>query len=208
MNKNLYRGFLVVFEGIDRCGKTTQAKLLVDALKADGIECEYMCFPTRSSVIGGVIGQFLRREIELDDYAAHLIFAADRRSCYDIIEHKLKSGITVVLDRYMYSGIAYSSARGIDLDWCMNVEVGLRRADVIFFINKNEMAERSGVSERYEESSFQMEVYKCFINLFKRREVKRLVSNVDAQSLESLHSFVYNKFLEKYCMQALDGEVD
>ena len=39
------RGAFIVMEGCDRCGKTTQTKLLVDALKADGIKAEKINFP-------------------------------------------------------------------------------------------------------------------------------------------------------------------
>lgn len=41
------RGSLIVFEGCDRVGKTTQCRRLVDALKASGFEAEMMSFPSK-----------------------------------------------------------------------------------------------------------------------------------------------------------------
>lgn len=34
------------------------------------------------------------------------------------MESKLQSGITVIVDRYAYSGVAFSSAKGLDIEWC------------------------------------------------------------------------------------------
>jgi dTMP kinase len=34
------------------------------------------------------------------------------------METKLKSGITLIVDRYSYSGVAFSSAKGLDIEWC------------------------------------------------------------------------------------------
>ena len=47
----LKRGSLIVFEGCDRCGKTTQCKKLVDSLKKDGVKAELWRFP----------GKFMKR---------------------------------------------------------------------------------------------------------------------------------------------------
>lgn len=35
-----------------------------------------------------------------------------------LMESKLREGITLVIDRYSYSGVAFSAAKGLDLDWC------------------------------------------------------------------------------------------
>ena len=38
--------------------------------------------------------------------------------CRSLMESKLKSGTTIIVDRYSYSGVAFSSAKGLDFDWC------------------------------------------------------------------------------------------
>lgn len=35
-----------------------------------------------------------------------------------LMETKLKTGTTLIVDRYSYSGVAFSSAKGLDLEWC------------------------------------------------------------------------------------------
>lgn len=86
---------MIVFEGCDRVGKSTQCRRLVDALKTSGIEAEMMSFPSksrfcssdnygsiscvdRSTAIGRQINAYLSNEIELEDHSVHLLFAANR----------------------------------------------------------------------------------------------------------------------------------
>eukprot|EP00938_MAST-03A_sp_MAST-3A-sp1_P002357 g2357.t1 len=74
----LKRGAFLVFEGVDRCGKTTQTKLLVEKLKQDGRKVELMRFPDRTTTVGKMIDQYLKMGINLHDKAIHLLFSANR----------------------------------------------------------------------------------------------------------------------------------
>jgi len=78
-----HRGLFVLFEGVDRCGKSTQARLLAEHWARSGQPVVSTRFPDRSTTIGGVINSYLRRELELDDHAVHLLFSANRweRKC-------------------------------------------------------------------------------------------------------------------------------
>ena len=60
---------LIVFEGSDRSGKTTQVEKLVEKLNREGIQAERMRFPDRTTVIGSVINSYLTLAKELDDHA-------------------------------------------------------------------------------------------------------------------------------------------
>ena len=55
------------------------------------------------------------------------------------MKEKLDAGINLVLDRYSYSGTAYTSAKGIDYDWCMNSEKGLLKPDIIVYLTVDEI---------------------------------------------------------------------
>ena len=72
------RGAFILFEGVDRCGKTTQAKRLVDALVQRGQPTVFFRFPDRETPIGVQIDAYLRNAAELDDHAVHLLFSANR----------------------------------------------------------------------------------------------------------------------------------
>ena len=53
------RGAFIVFEGIDRCGKTTQSETLVEKLRSEGVEVCHMRFPDRTTQVGTMINAYL-----------------------------------------------------------------------------------------------------------------------------------------------------
>lgn len=135
------RGSFILFEGIDRCGKTTQCQLLTDRLNA-GIavdsakKAEFIRFPNRSSHIGQLINSYLTNaEQKLEDHTVHLLFSANRWEAREMIEEKLSSGCHLICDRYAYSGVAYTSAKGLDFDWCKGCDRGLPSPDLVVFVD-------------------------------------------------------------------------
>jgi dTMP kinase len=113
MAKRPGRGALVVFEGIDGAGKTTQAHRLVTDLGALGVEALYTKEPT-----DGPWGQKIRASVSgermsLDDELE--AFLEDRKEhVRDLLEPSLSRGAVVVLDRYYFSTAAYQGPRGAD----------------------------------------------------------------------------------------------
>lgn len=72
------RGALVVLEGLDRCGKTTQSSRLVQYLEGLGHSAELWRFPDRTTSVGQMISSYLSNRSELDDRTIHLLFSANR----------------------------------------------------------------------------------------------------------------------------------
>ncbi|VVC99216.1 unnamed protein product [Leptidea sinapis] len=128
------RGALIVIEGIDRTGKTTQSKQLVESLIKRQISAEYFNFPSRNTEIGKVINNYLLSKTDLPDETIHLLFSANRWEKSKEIISKLETGITVIVDRYCYSGVAFSAAKGLDLNWCKASDMGLPKPDKVFFL--------------------------------------------------------------------------
>ncbi|WFD36099.1 dTMP kinase [Malassezia cuniculi] len=154
------RGALIVVEGLDRAGKSTQVARIVEHFDAQLIK-----FPDRTTAIGGQINDYLTKKAEMDDHAVHLLFSANRWEVLPQLLEALKSGRTVVCDRYAFSGIAYSAAKGLDLPWCISPDVGLPLPDVSIFldVDDNVAAQRSDYGqERYENQAFQREVRSHF----------------------------------------------
>ena len=58
-----------------------------------------------------MIDKYLRKEIELDDHAAHLLFSANRWELMPQMKRDLEAGTTLVVDRYAFSGVAFTSAK-------------------------------------------------------------------------------------------------
>lgn len=141
---------LIVLEGLDGAGKSTQVKMLREYLEAGSEVFSYIHFPRYDSpVYGGLIGKFLRGGFGANDKVhpqlVALLFAEDRHGAGPQIREVLDNGGTVLLDRYVYSNIAYQCAK-LDSDaeaeelrqWIVATEYGefgLPRPDVNIFLD-------------------------------------------------------------------------
>jgi len=164
------RGAFILFEGLDRSGKSTQCNLLAERL---GKPCARLQFPDRSSSTGKLIDSYLRNTTDTSDQAVHLLFAANRWEKLAEMHSHLLAGRHLVVDRYSYSGVAYSAAKGLSLDWCWRPEVGLPKPDLIIFmqIDESEAPKRGQYGqERYEKFDFQCRVAGKFAELREREE--------------------------------------
>lgn len=151
------RGLFFVFEGLDRSGKSTQSKMLTKKLE-EGSSVKWMCFPNRATPTGQLIDMYLRRMIELPDETVHQLFSANRWESATSIVETLNSGTSVVCDRYAFSGVAYSAAKGLSLSWCQTPDIGLPVPDAVFFLHVDQSvgASRAGFGdERYENTTMQ-----------------------------------------------------
>ena len=145
--------------------------MLVEALKAKGTAVEHMVFPDRTTPIWQIINSYLASATDMDDHALHLLFSSNRWEAEGRIRSLLEAGTTVVCDRYAFSGIAYTGAKGVDLDWCAAPDAGLPAPDLVLFLEVPvEVAESRGDygEERYEKREFQAKVRTAFEGLKAR----------------------------------------
>lgn len=110
------RGKLIVIDGGDGSGKTTQANLLVDYLKTKKIPVKYMDFPQYyHSFHGKTVAKFLRGEFgkidEVSPYLASLAYAVDRVSVKKEMDDFLEAGGYIISNRYATSSMAHQSAK-------------------------------------------------------------------------------------------------
>lgn len=179
-----------MLEGVDRAGKTTQCKKLVTALQQSGRQVELMRFPDRTTQIGQLISSYLEKKRNLEDHTVHLLFSANRWELVPLIKKKLEQGVNLVVDRYAFSGVAFTSAKqGFSLDWCKNPDVGLPKPDLVMFLQLDPtVAATRGEfgAERYETSAFQTSVLQRFEQLMKDPSVNWQVIDA-ARSVEDVH---------------------
>ncbi|XP_006658027.2 thymidylate kinase isoform X1 [Oryza brachyantha] len=155
------RGALIVLEGLDRSGKSSQCARLLSFLQGKGCQAEGWRFPDRSTSVGQMISAYLANESELDDRTVHLLFSANRWEKRASMERKLLGGTTLIVDRYSYSGVAFSAAKGLDIEWCKAPEIGLVAPDLVVYLDvqPEKAAERGDYgAERYEKIEFQKKV--------------------------------------------------
>ncbi|KAF2754808.1 thymidylate kinase [Pseudovirgaria hyperparasitica] len=190
------RGKLIVFEGLDKAGKSTQCSKLVEAMRAQGKDVKQMRFPDRTTPIGQMINNYLTGDSEQEDHVIHLLFSANRWEAAASIQKDIAAGKTVIVDRYYYSGIVYSAAKrnpALSLLWARHPEVGLPRPDICIFldISPEDAAKRGDFgSERYESTEMQDRVRELFGVLREGQEKADFVRIDAGGELEEVHRLV------------------
>ena len=183
---------LVVIEGLDGSGKSTQVKRLRSYLESKTDNLEYIHFPRYDApVYGELIGKFLRGGFGSID-SVHpqlvaLLYAEDRHGAAPQMRRTLDEGGIVLLDRYVYSNIAYQCAKIDDPQerealrkWIFDTEYGqfgLPKPDLnifldvpIGFVEKKLEAGRKGDDREYLEGK--TDIHEADIEFQKRvREV-------------------------------------
>jgi len=126
----LRKGRIVVIEGMDKAGKTTQSRVLVSALRNKGKLCASLDFPDYSTPIGREIKSFLDGKRDYPDETKLMLLSANRWERKEIIDRTLSNGIILVMNRYYHSNLAYGVSKNLELDWLMTLDRGLPKEDL------------------------------------------------------------------------------
>ena len=166
---------LIVLEGLDGAGKSTQVRKLKEYLAQRCGELDYIHFPRYDApVYGSLISRFLKGDFGTNETVhpqlVALLFAEDRHGAAPAIRRALQEGKTVLLDRYVYSNIAYQCAKLRDpvererlRDWIFSTEYGAFELPVpdlnlfldvpIGFVQRSLSQERMGEDRSYLEGA-------------------------------------------------------
>jgi dTMP kinase len=205
---------LLVIEGLDGAGKSTQVGLLQDYLKKKGQKYEYLHYPrTNSPVYGDLIARFLRGELgdnqSVNPYLVALIYAGDRADSKTVLDNWLKQDTTIILDRYVYSNIAYQCAKlsypeqKLALKkWILDTEFGYFNLpkpdlniflDVPFHFTKRKLTENRGGEDRSylngqrdiheEDLDFQSRVRDIYLSLQNEENFIRIDCSQHAETM-------------------------
>jgi len=139
----LRKGKIIVIEGIDKAGKTTQANLLLKKLK--GHKCVIFDFPDYSTPVGKEIKQFLDGNRRYSDEVKMMLLSANRWEKKDEIEKIIDDGTTIIMNRYYHSNLVYGISKGLKLNWLLGLDEGLPKADLVIVIDikTNTLVKRS-----------------------------------------------------------------
>jgi dTMP kinase len=154
-------GLFVTFEGVDRAGKTTQARMLQDALGERAVAVR----EPGGTPAGERIREILKDgSIELDARAEALLFAAARAELVaQVIEPALADGKVVVSDRYLDSSLAYQGeGRGLGVDEVRRINAfatGGLEPDITFLLELDlaDAAARAGEADRFEDEGHRLQ---------------------------------------------------
>jgi len=171
------KGILIVFEGIDGCGKTTQLKLARKFFVEKGIPPRQIVStkePT-NGVYGRKAKALQKKDIDPKTNALKCLelYVKDRREhLRKKIIPALRSGKIVLCDRFKYSTLAYQSAQGISEKKIVSMHKGMRAPDIVLVfdlpvskaLNRIKSSRKSNL-QKFEKKKFLEEVRKKFLQM-------------------------------------------
>src|SRR5919199_2891676 len=149
------KGKIIVLEGTDKAGKTSQSRMLAETLKASGKVCVIRDFPDYTTPIGIEIKAFLEGKRDYPPEVKHLLFSANRWEKKKEIESMLENGTIIIMNRYWQSNLVYGEANGMDLNWLIGLDRGLPKENIVLVIlvKPNISASRAKVQDAFESNS-------------------------------------------------------
>ena len=183
-------GKLIVFEGIDGSGKSTQIELLCQTLKERKIPF-YVTMEPSERPIGSMIRQILTGKAHADPKVIAALFTADRLDHLlnevNGIARMVEEGMLVLMDRYYFSSYAYQSVDA-PMDWVIQANAlsaqTLRPAVNIFLdVDAEDALERitknRGKTELFEEKERLIQVRERYMEAFEKLKDAERVEMVD-----------------------------
>jgi len=214
----MQKGKLIVIEGTDGSGKTTQTEALLNRFKKEGIDSVSIRFPQyEKNLFGGLIREALDGKhgdfIGLDPKIASVLYACDRYETRKKIENWLGEGKIVVADRYVSSNQIHQGGKIKDekkrkqfLDWLNAMEydtLGVVKPDAVLYLDVPHevsiglIADREGVKDEadsdfeYLKNSKEAGMYMLSKDMFWYR-INCMKKN-KLLSIEDIHDLVWEK---------------
>jgi len=192
------KGVFIAVEGIDGAGKTTQAYLLVEKLRKIGLKAEYTAEPTYGRV-GDILRLHVSRLKNRKPIYEALLYTADRFEHVETtIKPKIRRGIIVVSDRYVYSTIAYQGAAGLNQKWLWEINFFAPKPDLTIYIDikpEKSLKRKTGGKTVFEKLDYEKKVREVYLKLAKKegflvfdgeKEIEKLSEEIFSEVLKRL----------------------
>lgn len=206
MTESTSKGKFITFEGIDGCGKTTQAEMLLELLEKKELSISFIREPGGDPISESIRKLLLHAEESMSDRAEALLMVASRAQLTDkVILPHLLNGRWVIGDRYADSTLAYQGGgRGLSanaLENMNNFGTYTLKPDLTFFIDISveEANERMSVSRdriEREGTEFQQRVRDFYLNL-QQKEPERVILIDGHKSIDDIHSEIWSVVNER-----------
>lgn len=131
-------GRLIAFYGINNLGKSTQARMLVDRLKSEKIEADYLKFPLYDfEPTGPVLNGYLRggNPHGLTPNEFQLVMTMNRLHYDRFLAERLAAGAIVVAEDYRGTGLAWGMATGANTELLKKLNSTLCYEDLVFLLD-------------------------------------------------------------------------
>jgi dTMP kinase len=185
------KGKLIVFEGGDGVGKTTQATLLQTRLPNS---CLYK-YPNRTTPIGRILNDYLSNELKISNQTIDLVFLANLWEIIEDINNCLEEGKTVIMDRYIITHFVYSvSLRDGNFDQIKTLARGLPIPDVTLFLRKRNEYSSEKKRDIYDDKrEIQSKILQEFETFPFKNEQNWISIDCDDLTIEQVHKLILEK---------------
>ena len=207
MTESISSGKFITVEGIDGCGKTTQAEFIIDGLVEAGLSAKLVREPGGDPISESIRKLLLHAEESMSDRAEALLMIASRAQLTDkVILPQIIDGKWVVADRYADSTLAYQGGgRGLSvnsLDMINEFGTYTLKPDLTFFIdvsvdiaNSRMRVERDRIEK--EGNDFQQRVRDQYLKLSEKDSDRFVVINGD-KSIDEIKADIWTHMKEKF----------
>jgi len=207
MTESISSGKFITVEGVDGCGKTTQAEFIIDGLIEAGLSAKLVREPGGDPISESIRKLLLHAEESMSDRAEALLMIASRAQLTDkVILPQIIDGKWVVADRYADSTLAYQGGgRGLSvksLDTINEFGTYTLKPDLTFFIdisidvaNSRMRVERDRIEK--EGNDFQQRVRDQYLKLSESEPDRVIVINGD-RSIDEVKADIWTHVKEKF----------
>ncbi len=218
------QGNLIVIEGIDGSGKSTQYKKLVERLENEGVEFRRIVFPRYDKDSSALVREYLRGDYgtkpeDVNAYAASCFYAVDRFASFktDWGEYYSKGGL-VLSDRYTTSNACHQGSkiaageREKYLNWLYDFEfnlMGLPAPSLVIYLNIDIEVSRRQMENRQNSTNTQADIHeKDFDYLASCLEAGRFAAKTygwkvidcvvdgEMRSIDDIHEEIYSAVID------------
>ena len=217
-------GKLIVIEGLDGCGKTTQATRLAERLTASGKKVRYITFPDYDDDSSKLVQMYLRGDFgsepgDVNAYAATSFFAVDRYASYvRYWREDYLNGAYIIANRYTTSNANHQMSKLDEaewdeyLNWLFDYEyrlMGLPAPDMVIQLTMPSEVSQRLMSGRYDgdESKkdiheraleYQQKCRQCAEYLSQKYDwpLVQCTHNGELMTVEEISDIIWNKMME------------
>ena len=207
MTESISSGKFITVEGIDGCGKTTQAEFIIDGLVESGLSAKLVREPGGDPISESIRKLLLHAEESMSHRAEALLMIASRAQLTDkVILPQVINGTWVVADRYADSTLAYQGGgRGLSvksLDSINEFGTYTLKPDLTFFIdisvdvaNTRMRVERDRIEK--EGNEFQQRVREQYLKLHESDPNRFILINGE-QSVDNVRKEIWTHIKENF----------
>lgn len=195
------KGKFIVFYGPNNCGKSSQAKLLVENLELNGYKAKHIKYPVYDlKPSGHIINDYLRKNnpYNLSPREAQIVYALNRQHFEPELRRLLEKGVHVVAECYIGTGLAWGEASGVDPLFLRHINSHLLPEDLAFSFEGEQFAKAIEKNHRHETNLDLMhEVRGIFSRLsddlsWIKIDSSRSVQEIEKQIFEYVIEYIRN----------------